>query len=418
MSSAVHSERAFSNEADASIHSRGVGVLRVRRYLPFAAFYFFLNHAGLPTGLFYTTLLSPFLFIWLYLQKCRWLTTKFLLVLSPFMLAHAMLGIPDPANYLWTLIHWWTAYIAVCAICWWLWKCSNLGRVFNELIVMNFSVTLIALAIRPTPLRTLLWMDTSPIYGGPSVLRLNLFTHEPSAYAELMFPLLIYAVLGLLRQSTMRNLAYFAMILLPLMLSQSFGGVSISAAAIAVALFAGRRQLLRSNRSRMLLMGLFIAIGVLLIVPNTISARIFQVISGNDGSTQGRTLFAFIGAYVVATSKSIWWGVGLGQMKMMDISSLGFGLTNGVPDEVAGIFAEFGIFGVSLMLAVQGYFFFKTKVYRNLFQLAMFIVAFSQQFTGSFGTDVQEYLMWFLAFNNFFPEFSMRHNTRVEASRA
>jgi hypothetical protein len=70
------------------------------------------------------------------------------------------------------------------------------------------------------------------------------------------------------------------------------------------------------------------------------------------------------------------------------------------------------------MLAVQGYFFFKTKVYRNLFQLAMFIVAFSQQFTGSFGTDVQEYLMWFLAFNNFFPEFSMRHNTRVEASRA
>jgi hypothetical protein len=409
MDSAVNSNVLPLNPPGASYRSGAAGILSIHHYLPFAAFYFFLNHAGLPVGLFYTTLISPFLFVWLYLKGCRWLTTKFLLALSPFMLAHVLLGIPDPSDYLRTLLHWWTVYIVVYMMCWALRECWNLDRLFDELILLNFFAAILALIIRPTPLRPILWMDTGEtIQGTPHLLRLNLFCHEPSAYAELMLPLLVFSVLRMLRDGRMRNASYLGMIALPFLLCQSFGGISIGLGAIGVAVLVGHRQFLKSQKSRTVFLCLAVATGLVILTPNTISQRVFQVITGGDGSTQGRTTFAFIAAFTVVSAKSLWWGVGLGQFKLTDLSDLQLGLYNGVPNQVAGIFAEFGIAGVLVELGVEFYLFFRTKAYRNSFRLAMFVVAFIQQFTGSYGTDMQEYLMWFLAFYPLLPEFDLR----------
>jgi hypothetical protein len=153
----------------------------------------------------------------------------------------------------------------------------------------------------------------------------------------------------------------------------------------------------------------------LLLVPSPISQRIFQVLGGGDGSAKGRTILAYIAAFTVASSKSLWWGVGLGQAKYVDFSSLGFGLAGHIPNVAAGILAEFGVAGVLVMLAVEVRLFFKTKVTRNSFRLAMFTVAFVGQFTGSYGTDIQQYVMWFLAFYPFFPEFDRHPASRPEA---
>jgi hypothetical protein len=399
-------------------HPNAAAALSIHRYLPVAAFYFFFNHAGLPVGLFYTTLFSPFLFIWLYLKGQRWLTAKLLLVLSPFILAHLLLGIPDPADYARTLLHWWTVYIAVFAICWSLRKCWNLGRLFEQLIVLNFCAAIIALIIRPTPLRLLLWMDTDPFTGGAAhLLRLNLFTHEPSAYAELMLPLLVFAFLRLLRDRRKRSAGYLMMIVLPFLLCQSFGGISIGVAGIGVSLMTGYRRLLRGSKSRFIFLFLAISASALLLTPNPISRRVLQVATGADGSANARTTSAYIAAYTVASSKSLWWGAGLSQTKSFDFSDLGLGLVAGsIPNEVAGVFAEFGLIGVMAMLAVEIYLFFKTRVYRNSFRIAMFVVAFLQQATGSYATDVQQYLMWFLAFYPFYPEFDLCDSSRLEVS--
>jgi len=391
--------------------------IKIHRYLPVAAFYFFFNHAGLPSGLFYTTLFSPFLFLWLYLKGRRWLTAKYLLVLLPFILAHMVLGIPDPLNYLRTLIHWWTVYVAVYAICWALRKCESLDRLFEQLILLNFYASIFALAILPTPLRGLLWTQTVVITGTSASPRLSLFAHEPSAYAELVLPLLIFAVLRLLSNRRMRSAVYLMMIVLPVLLCQSFGGISIGMAGICVALMTGYRRFLTESKSRLIFFCLTIPIGALLLTPNPISLRVLQVLAGNDGSTQARTILSYIASYVVASSKSIWWGVGLGQMKLMDISYLHFGLINGVPNMMAGIFAEFGLIGVTAMVAVEIYLFFKTRVYLNSFRLAMFVMAFLQQATGSYGTDVQQYLTWFLAFFPCFPEYNLRDVIKSEGSR-
>jgi hypothetical protein len=392
--------------------------LSMHRYLPVAAFYFFLNHAGLPIGLFYTTLFSPFLFLWLYLKGRRWLTARFLLVLSPFILAHMALGVPDPMSYARTLLHWWTVFIAVYAICWSLQKCWNFDRLLDQLIFLNFCAAIIALVIRPTPLRLLLWMDTDPFTGGAGhLLRLNLFTHEPSAYAELMLPLLVFASLRLLRDGKKRSAVYLMMIALPFLLCQSFGGISIGLAGIGVSLMTGYRRLLRGSKSRFLFLFLAIATGALLLTPNPISQRVSQVATGADGSANSRTTSAYIAAYTVASSKSLWWGAGMSQTKGFDFSDLGVGLAAGsIPNEVAAVFAEFGLIGVMAMFAVEIYLFLKTKVYRDSFRIAMFTVAFINQFVGSYSTDVQQYLMWFLAFYTFFPEFNLRDSSRPEVS--
>ncbi len=398
------------------------GFLWVHIYLPFAAFYFFLNHAGvdnlgLPIGIFYTSLLSPLFYIWLYLEGRRWLTTNLLLILSPFILAHAAMGIENPVEYLRTLAHWWAVYVTVYAFCWALSKCRSLDRLFDQLILLNFCAAVLGVILRPTPLQALFWMNTQPIIGGPDVLRLNLLSTEPSAYAELMFPLIIFATLRLLHETKRRNGTYFMMIAFPFLLCQSFGGISIGLAAIGVSLMVGYRQLLSSRKSRIRFFCLAIATGALLLTPNPISQRVLQVAAGNDGSTQGRTILAYVSGYTVASSKSLWWGVGLGQSKYIDFSYLGFGLEGHIPNFIAGFLAEFGLISVAVVLVVECYLFYRTKVHLNSFRLAMFAVAFLQQFTGSYGTDIQIYLIWFLAFYPFLPEFDLNQGLRVEVSR-
>lgn len=393
--------------------SSAAGSLLIHRYLPVAAFYLFLNHAGLPNGLFYTTLFSPFLYLWLYLKGRRWVTAKFLLVLSPFIIVHMMMGIASPFYYLRSLCLLWTAYVAVYAICWALRKCGGLDRLFDQLIVLNFCVALFALATFPTPLRLLLWHDDSnTILGTSHLIRLSLLASEPSVYAELMLPLVIFAALRLLKDNNKRSLAYLIMISIPLLLTQSFGGLSISLVGIGASLLTGYRRLFKRPRTLVISACLAMAVGALLVTPNPISERVAQVAAGGDSSTQSRTIYSFIAAYSVAAPKSLWWGVGLGQAKIVDVSDLGIGFTVGIiPNAVAGTFAELGIIGVIVRFAAELYLFFRTKVYLNSFRLAMFVAAFITQLTGSHLMDVQQYLMWCFAFLPFFPAMSLRSDS-------
>lgn len=392
--------------------------LHIHRYLPVAAFYFFLNSAGLPLGLFYTTIFSPFLYLWLYLKGRRWITATFLLVLSPFILAHMVNGVASPLYYLRSLLLLWSVYIAVYAFSWALMNSNTVERLFEQLILLNFCAAILALIIRPTPMRLFLWRDEAETVASTAhLLRLNLLSMEPSAYANLMLPLLVFAALRLLRESKQRNFIYLMMIAVPFLLAQSFGGLSIAAAGITVTLLTSYRRLLSHPKPLAILACLTIALGVLLLTQNPISERVFQVAAGGDSSTKSRTNFSFVIAYVVATSKSLWWGAGIGQAKLFDVSNLGIGFTIGViPNAVAGTFAEFGLIGILLRFVVELYLFFRTRVYLNSFRLAMFVVAFIVQLTGSYITDVQEYMLWCFAFYPFFPELNLRANFKSQTS--
>ncbi len=403
-------DAAFPNSAGPSSQSPVNFGFNVHRYLPFATLFFFFNSAGLPRGLFYTTLLSPLLFLWLYLKGERWLTAKFLLLFSPFIVVQASMGIQSHLYYLRSLLLLWSVFIAVYALCFGLLKTSEIERLFDELIVLNFVAALLALMLLFTPLREFLWMDTSDTLTDHShLLRLSMLCSEPSVYAELMLPLIIFAALRLFVDVNRRSVLYFAMICMPFLLSQSFGGLSISFAAIGASLLVSYRRFLGKPRSLLIFGALVCVVSAVILIPNPIGARLFQVLAGSDSSTQSRTTLSFVIAYAVASSKSIWWGVGLGQGKIVDVSDLGLGFTVGtIPNAVAGTFAELGIVGVLLRLGIELFLFFKNRVYINSFRLAMFVAAFLVQFTGSHLMDVQQYLMWCFAFLPFLPSLNLK----------
>ena len=188
-------------------------------------------------------------------------------------------------------------------------------------------------------------------------------------------------------------------------------------AGIGISLMIGYRRVLGRPKSRIVFVCLAIATSALLLTHNQISERVIQVATGGDSSTKSRTTLSFVLAYVLASGKSLWWGVGLGQGKLVDVSGVVRGFTVGIiPNAVAGTFAELGIIGVLVRLAVEFYLFFRTRVYENSFRLAMFVVAFINELTGSYVPDVQQYLLWFFAFYPLFPEFNLRDDSKSEVS--
>ena len=389
--------------------------LSFHRLLPFAAFYFFFNAAGLPVGMFYTSFVSPILFLWLYLKHHRFLSLKFFACLGPFLLVHFSYGVENRFEYLRALAHWWTVYIAVYAICVALARSTDLGRLIEQLILLNFVAAVLGILLFPTPLQKLFWRDTGEtIVGSPHSLRLNLLNTEPSAYAELMIPLFVFAALRLIGKGNLRSVWYFAMIAMPFLLAQSFGGISIGFASVGITLLKGRKQLLRGIKSKAFFLLAGMASAILIAIPNPISMRVWQVIGGMDDSTKGRTIMAYVAAYTVAASKSLGWGVGLNQSKFVDFSAVVFGLEGHIPDLMAGLFAEFGAVGVLAILTVEVFLFARTHVRRSPFRFAMFVAAFINQFVGSYGTDVQQYLIWFLAFCPLFPEFEQEAPSAIE----
>jgi len=393
-------------------------VLYVLKYLPIPVLYFFLNGAGLPTGLFYTTILSPLLFLWLFRHRKRWITFKFLACLSPFVVAHTIIGIDSPFYYARSSFLLWTVCVTVYALCLALLKCESLERLFEQLIVLNFCATVIALVLLFTPLWGVLW-DAYSIEGSSDVFRLRLLTSEPSVYALLMIPLLVFMILRLLQNPGKRNLRYAVMIVIPFLFCQSFGGLTISLAGIGMAVLVTFRHVLKHWRTLLVLSVMAILVVGLVFVSNPVSERVFLVAAGQDSSTNSRTVFSFIVAYTVALPKSLLWGAGLGQAKLADVSDLGLGFTVGViPNAVAGGFAELGIIGMLIKFAVEFYLFFRTRVYANSFRLAMFVVVFITQLTGSYLMNVQEYVMWFLAFGPFFPAMDFKRDARLRISHA
>jgi len=360
-------------------------------------------------------------FVWLFLREKKWVTFKFLACMLPFFIAHIMTGIDSPFYYARSSLLLWTVCITVYAFYVALVNCQKLERLFEQLISLNFVATLIALVSLLTPFRDAFWNDYSDSFeeGSNQVLRLKLLTSEPSAYALLMVPLLIFAILRLVRETTKRNFGYAIIITIPFFLCQSFGGISMGLAGIGTVLVVTFRDVFRKRGTLLVVAAVVILVGGLLYIPNPVSQRFFQVVGGLDSSTESRTVSSFIVGYTIASSKSLLWGAGLGQSKLADVSDLGLAFTVGViPNAVAGTIAELGIIAVLIKFVLEVYLFFRTRVYANSFRLAMFVVAFIAQLTGSYLMNVQEYVMWFLAFGSFFPEMDFKGESRLTVSRA
>jgi hypothetical protein len=158
---------------------------------------------------------------------------------------------------------------------------------------------------------------------------------------------------------------------------------------------------------------------------NPLTVRIYNILEGSDSSGRGRTFEAFELAYLVAEGKNAWWGVGPGQVKVAGdyIIRNFYGMTPAgelsvtIPCAFAETLAIFGLVGAAARLLITWYLFFRTRVYTNYFRLYLFIYIFIYQFTGSFITNIAEYVIWVFAFVNVFPEFDKPFRAKADPRR-
>ena len=155
---------------------------------------------------------------------------------------------------------------------------------------------------------------------------------------------------------------------------------------------------------------LFISLGFF--PDNIIFVRIANVVSGKDPSGKGRTFEAFWLADQLLAKKSYVWGIGPGQIKILGFDLIrdfyGYGNNTtrvAIPNAAAETLAIFGWVGFLVRILTECFFFVYTRVWCNYYRLLLFTFIFIYQFTGSFITNVAEYVIWIMAFTPVFGEF-------------
>ncbi len=394
--------------------------MRINKYFPFAFIYFFVNSLALPFGLTYTAILSPLLYWWVAGSRIKEILLPYFVCLTPFIIIH-LANLVDTKTYTVSLINYTAVYIFCQAFYTFLKVCSNHEKIFRKLLIINFLLCLVSIPIFYTSYYELLWMPHTILNGVSNVSRFKSFTYEASYYAVLFTPLFFfYLVQLLLRQNKINSLLLLPMLLLPYLLSFSIGVIASALFAALLTSLIHFRALITKKRfiSLFVLTGAVTTvalIGLLLFYPNNdIFLRIASIVSGNDTSGNGRTSEAFTLSWQILQQKSVAWGVGPGQIKILGGDIIrSFYLypldydNIAIPNAAAETMAIFGWIGLCLRILIQLFFFFYTRVWTNYYRLLLFLFIFLYQFTGSFITNIAEYVIWILAFTNAFPAFDV-----------
>jgi len=400
--------------------------MKINKFLPAALLYFFINPLGLPFGLSWMVLLAPLLYAWILLKRKQEVVLPFLVVLFPFIFVHTVFTGVDLKVYGVSLIYFTMVYIFCQAFYTFLKECRDPEPIFQKILVINLIFCVVGIVLYFTPWDYFLWSVQNLTSGIDNYRRFSLFTYEPSIYATIFVPVLFFYTLQyFLRQNKIRTTWLLLMLILPLVLSFSIGVIGGGLLALGITVLVYPRQLLVKRRvvnaiistGAMVLSVLFVL--VFFFRSNTLFIRIANIFAGSDTSARGRTADSYILAKKILEEKNEWWGVGLGQVKLIghDIVA-GYYLyvrdfTATIPNVMADTWAVFGWWGIILRLGTEISLFFYTKVWTNYYRLMLFIFMFIYQFTGSFLTNLAEYVIWILAFTNAFPQFDAKTGKKV-----
>lgn len=397
--------------------------MKLNKYFPFAFIYFFINSVGLPLGLTYTALLAPLFYGWILLTRKKELLLPFISILLPFILIHLFSVGVELKSYSLSFLNLVMLYIFCQAFYTFLKVCPDPEKIFRKLLIINFILCLVAVVIYFTPYYNLLWIEQRLTRGISNFRRLRLFTYEASYYATLFVPLFLFYLLQyFLMQNKLKSSWLLIMTLLPLALSFSIGVIAALLLAGLLTFIFYFRRLAPKRRilNAIVSVGAFFAVGLTIVVlffrNNPVFLRLGNIFSGDDTSGSGRTSDAFMLAGKLLHEKSEYWGIGLGQIKIMggDIIRSYYlyspGYPVAIPNAAAETLVTFGWIGLVLRIFIELFLFFYTKVWTNYFRLLLFLFMFFYQFTGSYITNPAEYVIWILAFTNVFRQFNVKHN--------
>ncbi|MBS3770356.1 MAG: hypothetical protein V5A59_06095 [Bacteroidales bacterium] len=389
-------------------------------FFPFVVLYFFANNFLLPKGLLYTAILSPVFFYWLYKKHDLPMLFKWgvlLLIPIPF---HLAIGVDLKTYIISTLLIltvWIFLFTAIRAV---KEMRGYLDDMFYKILIIHSVLIVIALITLPFPAINKVMWDHTPISPGiPSFPRLRLLGYEPSHYGLLMSPVFIYFLLKMIIGKSSHPLITTAGIAIPLMLSLSFGVIGGIFLAMLIGLGWHYKNIPGSSKS--VLLNLMILLVIILILlgllwpSNPLFERIINILEGTDTSAKARLSDSFMFAADLVQEFNLWTGVGPGQVKVLahDFITSHYDHSGDlpevfrIPNSMAEMLAVYGIYGFTLKILIQLFFFVHLKIYKNLYSLILFVFIFIYQFTGSFLTNVAEVGIWVIAFTSRFPVFEM-----------
>lgn len=389
----------------------------INKYLPVAFLYFFFNGLFLPVGVFYTSLLAPFFMLWMIKKNKVSLLFWFIAVSLPFIIIQLANGVVLP-TYIKSYTLLFTVFVFCCCFYIFLSSTNNINQIFKQLVIWNFLFTIVAVILILAGVGKELWYEGSLTPGAKTVVRLKMFTTESSVYSSMLVPIVLFYYLKLLLYKVKSPLFLFIMITAPLILSLSFGVLLGLLLTILFVLFSDVKLFfIKRHFAKHLISVLLVAFAAIVILiyvypDNIVFQRLVNIFEGNDSSFKGRTTDAFYLGYLIADMKSTLFGAGPGQIK-----ELGMNLftnfyvhtftkdTLTIPNSTAETLAIFGLIGLLMRFVIIIWLFFKTKVFSNYYRLALFIFIFIYQFTGSYITNIPEYLIWIIAFTPGFTEF-------------
>lgn len=386
----------------------------------YVAVYFFFNSFLLPEGLLFTTLLTPVMAYFLFKEKKIKKVYWWMLVLLVPIPFQVMQGV-EMKSYLISsilmltvLVFFITSYYLVKK------HGAILDLLFRKVLLINAFFVLLALMALPfAGLRDLFWYDVPFSKGLDVILRLKLFTYEASYYSLIMMPVFLYFIMRVFYDKEKHPLLIFLAAAIPLLLSLSFGVIGSMLIALLICLIFYWRRIPLALKRFSLLSSLFMfALIFLLYViwpQNPIYYRVENIFQGDDTSAMGRLVYSFMFARDIIWPEYSFFGIGPGQIKIiahdMIINHYKYQGTLDtivrIPNSMAELLTIYGIYGLVFKLFLEIYFFFKTRIYSNLYAVALFMFIFIYQFTGSFVTNVAELGIWAVVFGTRFIEFEI-----------
>ena len=379
----------------------------------------FFNSVGLPHGLLYTTVLTPFLMFWLWRKRvygyALWFT-GISAVLTYIHLGHDVV-LPQYAK---STVLLFTTLVFTVATWQFLRNTTRMGWYFKQILIFNTILLPVAAAAFLHPVtREWFWYLVPFSPNLPAIPRLKMLTYEASFYSLTLAPLAVFYVVKSAFGQVRYPLLVLLLVFVPLLLSLSLGVLIALSLALVGVLITYFRPIMQRKRFRLTVLytagGLVLGLLLLMVLwpDNPVFERIDNVLSHRDTSARGRTYEAFWLAGKLAWNTNIWVGAGPGQVKALghDLFFEFYQITitgpyvARIPNSAAETLAVYGVLGLAVRLGIQGWLFIRYKVYRNLFSLGLFLFIFIYQFTGSYITSPLEYVIWILAVLPLFPEF-------------
>jgi hypothetical protein len=347
----------------------------------------------------------------------------FMAVLIPLFIAHYLVGI-DLFFYIKSSVLYLTIYLFVFAFAVSLRNGLPLEKLYGKLLLINFALFIVALVFYFTPWSDLFWYDKKLTQEIAQVNRLKMLTYEPSYYSTLLVPIVLYYALGVMtkRYKPKQIFGIIVLVGIPLLFSFSLGVLSSLTFALIVTVLFFFKKFMKHRTSFYMFSFLTASVLVLFLLltvfypDNLLYLRIEDLFEGKDTSGRGRTIEAWDLSFQMIELKNYWIGCGLGQIKVVgeevvrvfykyqldDIPIIR------IPAAVGETISTFGIIGLLVRLILEFYLFFKTKVYTNFYRFSLFSYMFLYQFTGSFLTNIAEYVIWVIAFTPGFFDFNFQ----------